>query len=128
MIPSPPLNHGGSIGVNTTVVHHSEMSREDPQFKLRLSEKLRDQITESAKASNRSMNAEIVARLEASYDQAESYSKSQAEEIVMVAVNYAVDTFADRLVKAGVLPKTDKGARSLLEELGTAKPKKAKEK
>jgi hypothetical protein len=43
------------------------MSREDPQFKLRLSEQLRDQIAESAKSSNRSMNAEIVARLEESF-------------------------------------------------------------
>lgn len=95
---------------------------------LRLPDALHAKLTEEASRTSKSMNAEIVGRLEASFDQTESYSKSQAEEIVMVAVNYAVDTFADRLVKAGVLPKTDKGARSLLEELGTAKPKKAKEK
>ncbi|MNW15716.1 hypothetical protein D3C71_2143090 [compost metagenome] len=74
------------------------------------------------------MNAEIVARLESSFEQPESYSRDKVEEIAMIAVNFAVDSFNDRLVKAGLLPKTDKGARSLLEELGTIKPKKPKEK
>jgi len=36
----------------------------DPQFKLRFTPELRDQIETAAKANNRSMNAEIVARLE----------------------------------------------------------------
>lgn len=36
----------------------------DPQFKLRFTPELRDQIEAAAKANNRSMNAEIVARLE----------------------------------------------------------------
>ncbi|MGN6304859.1 MAG: Arc family DNA-binding protein [Mesorhizobium sp.] len=36
----------------------------DPQFKLRFTPELRDQIEASAKTNNRSMNAEIVARLE----------------------------------------------------------------
>ena len=39
----------------------------DPQYKLRLPEKLRDKIKESASAHNRSMNADIVARLEDSF-------------------------------------------------------------
>lgn len=40
------------------------MAREDPQLKLRLNEELKDQIVQSAERNNRSMNAEIVARLE----------------------------------------------------------------
>lgn len=40
------------------------MSREDSQFKLRLPAKLREQIEQAAKESKRSLNAEIVARLE----------------------------------------------------------------
>jgi hypothetical protein len=36
----------------------------DPQFKLRMTPELRDQIEEAAKANNRSMSAEILARLE----------------------------------------------------------------
>lgn len=40
------------------------MSREDPQMKIRLPADLKDQIEAAAKAAGRSMNAEIVARLE----------------------------------------------------------------
>lgn len=39
----------------------------DPQYKLRLPERLRDKIKESASTHNRSMNADIVARLEDSF-------------------------------------------------------------
>ncbi|MBX3583676.1 MAG: Arc family DNA-binding protein [Rhizobiaceae bacterium] len=39
----------------------------DPQFKLRLTGDLRDKIETAAKASNRSMNAEMIARLEESF-------------------------------------------------------------
>lgn len=45
----------------------------EPQYKLRLSEELRDKIKESAKAHNRSMNADIVARLESSFAINETY-------------------------------------------------------
>lgn len=40
----------------------------DPQFKLRFTPELRDAIDAAAKVNNRSMNAEIVARLEESGD------------------------------------------------------------
>ncbi len=39
----------------------------DPQYKLRLPEELRDKIKDSAITHNRSMNADIVARLEDSF-------------------------------------------------------------
>lgn len=39
-----------------------------PQYNLRWPEELRDKIAESAKAHNRSMNADIVARLEESFN------------------------------------------------------------
>lgn len=44
------------------------MSREDPQFKLRMTDALRDRIAEAAKVNGRSMNAELIARLEASFE------------------------------------------------------------
>lgn len=44
------------------------MSREDAQFKLRLPEDLRDQISEAAARNGRSMNAEVVSRLAASFE------------------------------------------------------------
>lgn len=42
-------------------------NQRDPQYKLRWPEELRDKVAASAKAYNRSMNADIVARLEQSF-------------------------------------------------------------
>lgn len=43
-------------------------NQRDPQYKLRWPEELRDKVAASAKAYNRSMNADIVARLEKSFE------------------------------------------------------------
>jgi len=43
------------------------VSRTDPQFKLRVPAALRLQIQQAAHATRRSMNAEMVIRLEASF-------------------------------------------------------------
>lgn len=43
------------------------MSREDPQFKLRMPVDLRVKAEQAAKASGRSLNAELVARIETSF-------------------------------------------------------------
>lgn len=43
------------------------MSREDPQFKLRMPLELRARAESAANASGRSLNAELVARLETSF-------------------------------------------------------------
>jgi len=45
------------------------MSRTDTQFKLRMPASLRAQVEQSAKAARRSLNAEIVIRLESSFSQ-----------------------------------------------------------
>ncbi|MES1927546.1 Arc family DNA-binding protein [Salinisphaera sp. T31B1] len=42
------------------------MSRDDPQYNLRLPEALRSEIKEAARHNRRSMNAEIVSRLQES--------------------------------------------------------------
>lgn len=42
-------------------------SRHLPQFQLRLTPELKEQIVDAAKKANRTMNAEIVSRLEASF-------------------------------------------------------------
>jgi hypothetical protein len=44
------------------------VTRESDRFMLRLPDGMRDQIAESAKENGRSMNAEIVARLQSSYE------------------------------------------------------------
>ncbi len=46
------------------------MSRTDPQFKLRMPPALRAQVEQAAEQANRSLNAEIVTRLQASFTQA----------------------------------------------------------
>lgn len=46
------------------------MSREHPQFKLRMPPALRARVEQTAKQANRSLNAEIVTRLQASFAQA----------------------------------------------------------
>lgn len=43
------------------------MSRADPQLKIRLPQKLRDRITQSAEDNRRSVNAEILAALDSMY-------------------------------------------------------------
>lgn len=52
------------------------MSRDYPQYKLRMSPELKDTIDRLATKNNRSMNAEIVARLEASIAQEEKPQKT----------------------------------------------------
>lgn len=51
------------------MVHHNlSMTREDPQMKLRLTVELKDRLTALAKRNDRSLNAEVVRRLEGSLD------------------------------------------------------------
>lgn len=56
-----------SVVVNTYLVHHSGMKQTDPQYKLRIPQELKDKIEEAAEANGRSMNAEIVQRLQDSF-------------------------------------------------------------
>lgn len=103
MIPSK-WNHGGSIVVKTTVVHDPLMSREDPQFKLRMPANLRDQAEMAARASGRSLNAELVARLEASFLGENSSSglipAVRARELALMARSGIPDEVMRRAVEA----------------------------
>ncbi|MBD1404224.1 Arc family DNA-binding protein [Leclercia adecarboxylata] len=64
------------------------MSREDPQLRIRLPIELKVKIELSAKENNRSMNAEIVQRLERSYlaDLPEDEVLS-AQDVINIAAN-----------------------------------------
>lgn len=54
--------------MSSTVMYYPvSMARNDPQMNLRFPAELKGQIEEAAKSNGRSMNAEIVARLEASF-------------------------------------------------------------
>lgn len=54
------------------------MARDDPHFRLRIPPALKARIEEAAHANGNSLNAEIVARLEASFDLAEMTADLQA--------------------------------------------------
>lgn len=68
------LNHSGSLPVNTKMVHNWFMDKvsENPQMKIRLSPMLKALVEEAAKANNRTMNAEIVSRLEHTFGESKS--------------------------------------------------------
>lgn len=65
-------------------------NQRDPQYKLRWPEELRDKVAASAKAYNRSMNADIVARLEHSFE----------IESTLSPLNMPPDLLEARLTKA----------------------------
>jgi hypothetical protein len=93
------LNHGGSLIVNTLMVHNKKMegSRTHPQMKIRLSPDLKARIDEAAKANNRTLNAEITARLEITFAEGSPsccFSESRMRELMQ-----------EELRKAGVVPE-----------------------
>lgn len=53
----------------------------DPQYKLRMPPELRDKLKQAAKDNHRSMNAEIVARLQASFDDLLFYGHTLSDEV-----------------------------------------------
>lgn len=78
------------------------MSREDAQMKIRLAADLRDRIVESAHANNRTLNAEITARLEASYE-VEAMAPMQREALNTAIVN--MDKVSDLISQMDRLSK-----------------------
>ena len=66
------------------------MARDDLHFRLRIPEALKERIEKSATANNRSITAEIVSRLEQSFDQADEWSN-------------ALENIADALSRIGRL-------------------------
>lgn len=67
------------------------MTREDPQMKLRLPAALKDQLAALAEANGRSLNAEVVIRLEESLGPVGGARKTiQVDE-------YTLDLFAEKV-------------------------------
>ena len=78
--------------VNTTVVHDNvDMTREDPQMKLRLPADLKDQLAALAEANGRSLNAEVVVRLE------ESLGATGSDKKATQVDDYTLDLFAEKV-------------------------------
>lgn len=85
------MNHRGAI-VNTTVVHyHHTMTREDPQMKLRLPVDLKDRLAELATENGRSLNAEVIKRLEESIESDGLSTRSQPID------DRTLDLFAEKV-------------------------------
>lgn len=60
------------------------MSREDPQLKVRLPQELKDKITESAMNLGRSINSDVVSRLEQSFKPINRIYRDSIEEKITV--------------------------------------------
>jgi len=73
------------------------MSREDAQFKLRLPAELREQVEQSAKTNRRSINAEIVARLEESFP---GHFASEGGDSVQPAMPFSEQALERAVLKA----------------------------
>ena len=54
------------------------------QYNLRWSDELKEKVAQSAKEHNRSMNADIVARLEKSFDEPMVFNPNDAEAITQL--------------------------------------------
>lgn len=63
------------------------MSREDPQLKIRLPADLKERIESASKTEGRSMNAEIIARLENSFDASASFKKAELGALINELMN-----------------------------------------
>lgn len=72
-------------------------SETQERFIVRLPDGMRDQIAEAAKAAGRSMNAEIVSRLQSSFN-LEPLKADKREELVAL-VNAAVDERIEHITK-----------------------------
>lgn len=53
----------------------------DPQYKLRLPTDLKEKIKQASEDNHRSMNAEIVARLQASFDDLRFYGHKLSDDV-----------------------------------------------
>lgn len=86
------------------MVYHLRMSREDPQMKIRLPADLKEQIEAASKNSGRSMNAEIVARLQHSFSLPDLSGKTrrltETGEIVERDIVQVIADLQDLLAKA----------------------------
>jgi hypothetical protein len=86
------------------VIQYSFMSREDPQFKLRMPAELRAQAEQAAKNSGRSLNAELVARIQSSLITESSAERlipaARARELALMARAGIPDEIRKRVIEA----------------------------
>ena len=93
------LSHGAPIPVKRNVRHACDMAREDPQFRIRLPAELKARVEGAAAENQRSLNAEIVHRLESSFHFSALISSAGIEfaERLAQMLNRAVDEKGGRI-------------------------------
>ncbi len=86
------------------------MARTDPQFNLRLPQSLKESIDDAAQKNNRSINAEIVLRLQQSFLE---YPSENAERILQKAEFFLAEAMNMRSQVSAELDKIQKIAQEL---------------
>lgn len=103
--------HWVSLLSSTHVVHYLDMDdRTDPQYKLRMPPELHEKLKAAAKDSHRSMNAEIVARLQNSFEEDSLYG----HQLGSAASTLAALDLDELLETVGGTMKTLQGASEAL--------------
>lgn len=83
-------------------------TQSDPQFKLRMTPELHGKISEAARANNRSMNAEILDRLEKSAQvEAEALSKN-LEKTIVHAIFETLEILSENGLKQRILGQEER--------------------
>ena len=99
------------------------MSRNDPQMKIRLPEDLKSSVTEAAERNGRSINAEIVHRLQHTLiiiDEAHRTTSTDPSEVKAL-----LEHFDDLKLGFTATPTPNVDAKSLMESIASGDEKKA---
>lgn len=90
--------HTCGIAVNGFVCHWWGMAREDLHFRLRIPEDLKKQVEQSAEDNRRSMTAEIISRLVASFQPTVILPERLADRVASYASEYG-RTISEEVVR-----------------------------
>ena len=77
------------------MVHYGGMSRDTPQFKLRVPPELKEKISEAAAANHRSINAEVLARLEQSFSMMQTLQSTETTILLLAETTEKLKTTLD---------------------------------
>lgn len=101
------------------------MTREDPQLKVRLTPDLKQRIAEAAVANGRSLNAEIVARLELTFEHLGEYNiiganalSKRLEASIEAAQHFAFSLLYELRAAGGGVGDLDRAIGQAVEEFG----------
>ncbi|MEC5291300.1 MULTISPECIES: Arc family DNA-binding protein [unclassified Aurantimonas] len=94
-----------AIAVNPVAGYTRPMSQPPPDMKVRLSSTLRQQVEEAAKRNNRTLNGEIVARLEKSFAEEQGEHRTRFAWAKNAARSAADQRFAELEARVAALEK-----------------------